>query len=222
MSILVEPIHSGSRIRRLQHRFLPFNMWWVETDAGCWLVDTGLPGFPGQLLATVRSLLAGRPLLGILITHAHPDHTGALREAAAATGAPVWAHPLEALVLKGGAYPPLGSWAERLLPPVRLKESIAEVRALADGQEIGPFVALHTPGHAPGHLAFHHVAEQALICGDVFMSLLPWLTGPVWLVTYDRGLNRASQQRLRTMQPVSWLLPSHGRPQQYQAGMHGF
>ncbi len=44
-------------------------------------------------------------------------------------------------------------------------------RPVEDGAELpGGWVAVHTPGHTPGHLAFWHPATRVLIAGDAIGS----------------------------------------------------
>src|SRR5690606_30868213 len=66
----------------------------------------------------------------ILVTHAHRDHFGAVRELQSRTGAPV------------------ASFHESA------DAEHAPDIALFDGSRIGSLVAVHTPGHASDHLCF--------------------------------------------------------------------
>ena len=67
------------RIHRLQARAIPVNAYLIETANGVILVDSALAVSDGR---AVRARIAelGKPLLGGIVTHAHPDHYGALSE----------------------------------------------------------------------------------------------------------------------------------------------
>lgn len=96
-------------------------------------------------LRTARD--AGATYAAILVTHGHPDHYPGAAPLAAATGAPVLAHP-------AARFP--------------------HDRALADGERLvfdeATFTVLHAPGHARDHLVFVLEEERALFTGDVVIG----------------------------------------------------
>jgi len=69
-------------------------------------------------------------------------------------------------------------------------------------------VALLTPGHAPGHLAFHLPRFGMLLAGDMVSTLSSVIVAPP-----DGNLRHytASLRRLLAL-PLRLLLPSHGGP----------
>src|SRR6516164_10022359 len=80
----------------LVHRFgattgeTPVNAYIVESASGAVLVDSTLTVSDGRALrARVDEL--GKPLLGAVITHAHPDHYGGLVELVRDLDVPVFA-----------------------------------------------------------------------------------------------------------------------------------
>jgi glyoxylase-like metal-dependent hydrolase (beta-lactamase superfamily II) len=80
----------------LIHRFhatgggTPVNAYVIESDAGTVVVDATLTVSDGRSLrATVDGL--GKPLLGVVVTHAHPDHYGGLVELVRDLDVPVFA-----------------------------------------------------------------------------------------------------------------------------------
>ena len=131
--------------------------------------DRALIVDPGEeapkLLGAIQEL--GVTLDGILLTHTHFDHVGAVAPVARATGADVWVPELEKPVLAdinswvpGVAFGPFESWdAEHTLAG-------GERLALA-GFEID---VIFTPGHSPGHVAFSIPDESALFSGDVLFQ----------------------------------------------------
>jgi len=98
------------------------NTWIVGRDPA-WIVDPG-PALPAHVAAVLSAVAARGGAGGIVLTHDHADHSEAVAEVAAATGAPVHA----------GRFP-------------------ADA-GLADGDVVGPFTALRAPGHAPDHFVF--------------------------------------------------------------------
>jgi glyoxylase-like metal-dependent hydrolase (beta-lactamase superfamily II) len=118
-----------------------------------------------RLLAAIDEL--GVTLDGILLTHTHFDHVGAVAPVATATGAEVWVPEIERGVLADinsfvpwPGFGPFESWeAEHTL-------SGGETLELA-GFEID---VLFTPGHSPGHVTYSIADEQAIFSGDVLFE----------------------------------------------------
>ena len=107
------------------------------------------------------------PTEGILLTHTHFDHIGAVAPVARATGAEVWVPEIEKMVLQDinafvpwPGFGPFENWdAEHTLKG-------GEKLELA-GMEIDVFF---TPGHSPGHVTFSIPAEQVVFSGDVLFQ----------------------------------------------------
>src|SRR3954468_20341986 len=53
--------------------------------------EAGTPAAPGGRALPLRAGAPGKPLLGLVITHAHPDHYGGLVELVAGRDVPVFA-----------------------------------------------------------------------------------------------------------------------------------
>jgi hydroxyacylglutathione hydrolase len=127
------------------------------------LVDPGEEA--PKLLAAIEGL--GVTIDGILLTHTHFDHIGAVAPVARATGAEVWVPEIEKMVLADinafvpwPGFGPFENWdAEHTL-------SGGERLELA-GMEIDVFF---TPGHSPGHVTFSVPAEQVIFSGDVLFQ----------------------------------------------------
>jgi hydroxyacylglutathione hydrolase len=131
--------------------------------------DRALIVDPGEeapkLLNVIEEL--GVRLDGILLTHTHFDHVGAVAPVARATGAEVWVPAIEKPVLADimsfvpwPGFGPYESWnAEHTLEG-------GEKLELA-GFEID---VIFTPGHSPGHVSFSIADEGALFSGDVLFQ----------------------------------------------------
>ena len=119
---------------------------------------------PGEDAPTLRLELArmGVAVSGILVTHTHYDHIGAVADLAEATGAPVYISEVEAAVL---AQP------DDYYPGQRIRPWEAEVQLSGD-ETIDlagiSFQTVQVPGHSPGHIAFY--ADLSLFSGDVLFA----------------------------------------------------
>jgi glyoxylase-like metal-dependent hydrolase (beta-lactamase superfamily II) len=118
-----------------------------------------------KLLGAIDEL--GVTLDGILLTHTHFDHVGAVAPVAKATGAQVWVPTIEKPVLADimsfvpwPGFGPYESWdAEHTLDG-------GEKLSLA-GFDID---VIFTPGHSPGHVTYSFADEGAIFSGDVLFQ----------------------------------------------------
>jgi hydroxyacylglutathione hydrolase len=155
-----------------------------------------------KLLAAIDEL--GVTLDGILLTHTHFDHIGAVAPVARATGAEVWVPEIEKMVLADinafvpfPGFGPFEDWdAEHTLRG-------GEKLELA-GMEID---VIFTPGHSPGHVTFSIPSEQAIFSGDV---LFQGSVGRVDLPGGDWGtLLESIRSLMDTLPPETTVHPGH-------------
>jgi glyoxylase-like metal-dependent hydrolase (beta-lactamase superfamily II) len=155
-----------------------------------------------KLLAAIEEL--GVTLDGILLTHTHFDHVGAVAPVARATGAEVWVPEIEKMVLADinsfvpfPGFGPFEDWeAEHTL-------SGGEKLELA-GMEID---VIFTPGHSPGHVTFSIPSERAIFSGDV---LFQGSVGRVDLPGGDWGtLLESIRTLVDTLPPETTVHPGH-------------
>lgn len=128
-------------------------IWMVDDGTAAWVVD------PGQAEPVIEALQArGLILRGILVTHHHADHVGALAE-------------LQAWVsLLGGNLEIWGPDHEAIQPRT---QTVTE----GDVLPVGPFSArvMAVPGHTLSHVAFVLTGASPshsplLFCGDTLFS----------------------------------------------------
>jgi glyoxylase-like metal-dependent hydrolase (beta-lactamase superfamily II)/8-oxo-dGTP pyrophosphatase MutT (NUDIX family) len=165
------------------------NCWLVDIGDGVAVVDPGSPYSEEQeRLATLLDVLArqGRPAREVWLTHHHVDHVSGVPWLAA-LGLPLRAHPATAGLLRISS----------------------AVQPLSDGEVLyGRWRVLHTPGHAPGHVAFLDEGTGALLAGDMVSTVSSVVIDPPEgdMRLYLRQLERLRQVGART------LYPAHGAP----------
>ncbi len=208
------------------------NAYLVGPRGGPWvLVDTGLPGAAGWIRRAARAHHGDTPPEAIVLTHGHFDHAGNAAALADAWGAPVLAHPAELPFLTGRSdYPPQDptpggaiAFLSRFFPTDGYDLGDRAEALPADGSVTGldGWRWLHTPGHAPGHVALFRNADRTLLAGDAVatMDLDSWAAqltharevarSPVPFVP-DWNAAAASVRQLAALRPAT-LAAGHGR-----------
>lgn len=162
------------------------------------IVDPGTP-YPAdqtKLLDYIDGLTSrGARVREIWLTHAHPDHTGAAALAQRRYNVPIAAHAdcAEALRLGGDC---------------QVSRHIDDdaITSLAGDYH---WQALHTPGHAPGHLCFYETKRRHLLSGDNVLGQGSSIVAPS-----PHGSMRKYMRSLRRLLSLELgiLLPGHGPP----------
>jgi glyoxylase-like metal-dependent hydrolase (beta-lactamase superfamily II) len=161
--------------------------------------------------------LGGRTITAHAITHAHPDHYGASHAICAALDLPLWCPEGDVETVVTGRSPfagPATSAMAKLMARMPLPHPHPVARVLREGDEVGGFTVLETPGHSPGHVSYWRESDRTLIVGDVLFgqTLLgrPGLTEPPAFIG-DRAQNRRAIHRLAALEPALALF-GHGPP----------
>jgi hydroxyacylglutathione hydrolase len=186
--------------------------WYLVGDV---LVDAG--GKPDK--RRILKQLRGHKVSAHALTHAHPDHQGASHAVCTELGIPFWVHRDDVevaekpeLMLQRQPPKPLNKLMYRMFAGPAHKVD----RVLEEGDEIAGFQALHTPGHAKGHISLWRESDRVLIAGDVLNTMHPFtmkrgLREPLEVFTPDVAENRRSIKRLAELEPAL-LLVGHGPP----------
>ncbi|HEY3366108.1 MAG TPA: MBL fold metallo-hydrolase [Symbiobacteriaceae bacterium] len=162
------------------------------------LIDTGC----AHSVPEVLQLLAGRRLEQVVNTHHHEDHIGANAALTARYGLLPQIHPAGLPYIQHPG--PIGYYR-------RLTWGTPEPSA---GVPLGPvvetqhhrFSVIHTPGHAPDHVALYEERQGWLFTGDLFLAPRVKLGTPFddpWQIL-------ASLNRLRELE-IDRLYCGHGR-----------
>lgn len=131
----------------------------------------------------------GRRLEALVLTHHHVDHVGYAERLRERLQVPIWAHE---------------QTAQRLRFSIDRQLHDGDVVELGDGCSVE---ALHTPGHAPGHLVLLERRSRIAHAGDM-------VAGEGWIMidpddAGDMGAYLDSLRRLRELD-IDALIPAHG------------
>lgn len=175
---------------------------YVIEGASCTIIDPG-PKDPDHL-SKIQSVLNGRPVSSIILTHSHIDHSALAPDLAQATQAPTAAFgdsaagrsdAMNALVAAG-----MTGGGEGIDP------DFAPDIILNDGDTIDGLTVLHTPGHMGNHICLF--MGTTVFTGDHVMD---WATSIVSPPDGDLTDFMASCQKLLD-RPSDIYLPGHGDP----------
>lgn len=197
------------------------------------LIDGGYPGDVGAAESAIRAL-GRRPedVQGLLLTHAHIDHMGAVADFHERYGIPVYTDPIEVAHLRrdyleqatGKDFVPMLHrhgvlpWLLRIARAGATKKvSVGDGLAFpADGalDLPGAPVPVATHGHTSGHTAYHLPQHGVVITGDALVTAHPLskITGPQLLppvFDHGHGDSVAALDHLATLE-ADIILPGHG------------
>jgi glyoxylase-like metal-dependent hydrolase (beta-lactamase superfamily II) len=180
------------------------NAYLLQGEDGLTLIDTGMGATRPLLLRAVASLghRVG-DVRRILVTHAHPDHTGALAALKRASGARVYMHPDDAALVRQGR-----SLRPGLRPPPRHVYSVVmplaiwaiprRIEATETDQEVhdgdllpiaGGMRVVGFPGHSAGQVGYLWQRHGGvLFAGDPAANLLGRLDVAIVYEDYAQGM----------------------------------
>jgi glyoxylase-like metal-dependent hydrolase (beta-lactamase superfamily II) len=196
--------HSPRVATVLGHNPGPFtgpgtNTYLLGASARPILLDTGqgVPIWGDLLVAALKELCGSSGLDRIVLTHAHVDHIGGVKQAQERFG--------EMEVIKM-------PWVGHDVAAGTRLTAIAD-GAVVKGEGL-TLRAIHTPGHAPDHLCYYLDEERALFTGDVVLgagtTVIPDDTGD--LGQYMDSLHRLLELDLETIYPAHG--PVIGKPKE--------
>ena len=173
---------------------------------GSIIVDAGVRSSAARL----KKALGQRPLTAHILTHAHADHQGSSAFLCDNFRLPLWCGAPDVAAAQTGQVTreyrnprhPIAHLQQRFWAGPGHRVS----RTLRDGELVGDFRVIETPGHASGHLALWRERDGVLIAGDVLVNMdmlttLPGLHEPPALFTHDVAQNRESIRKIAALEP---------------------
>jgi glyoxylase-like metal-dependent hydrolase (beta-lactamase superfamily II) len=165
---------------------------YVVGDEPAYVIDPG-PEDEAHVAAVVKAGNERGGIAGVLLTHSHADHSGAV----GAIKAPLlWGTVSE----HDESSPPDAAVASDGRPATKNDDSDRETA------EVAPFIAIPTPGHAADHTSFQ--LGSVVFCGDLVLgegsTIVPSRAYGGSLADYMDSL-----ERLRALEPLL-MCPGHG------------
>ncbi|MHB9285419.1 MBL fold metallo-hydrolase [Halobacteriales archaeon Cl-PHB] len=163
------------------------NAYLVDDGGDLTLVDAGMPWHARHVAGAVGTVGDGLGSVErVLVTHYDLDHVGSLGRLDALE-APVYVGRADADYVAGRDRPP---WASRKGAFQRatgwwVRSPNGPVEPVDDGDEIGGFRAIHTPGHTPGHTVYVHDDRSVALLGDVVRESNGHLEPSPWFLSDD-------------------------------------
>lgn len=181
------------------------------------LIDAGLPG-EGKKVFGYIARIGRRPseLTRVVVTHAHPDHTGSLRRLSQSTGAEILVHQADTRFHRKSqvnclyypAQPPAFDWNIPFLRRIPAHELIEDGQVLP---VFGGLQVLHTPGHTPGSICLYLEDQKVLFTGDTLLGDGYLFRRPVPFPGTSFRDYRASVERLTALS-FETACVGHGKP----------
>lgn len=170
----------------------------VEGDS-CYLVDPGQEG--KRILEILKE--KGLVLKGVLLTHAHFDHIGAINDLEAAfPGLPVYVHQNDVMILNH----PLNS-APGDYPKIKKPGNIVELNSESVIPGLKGLKIIFTPGHTPGGVCYYFEDLKLLLSGD---TLFQMSIGRTDFPGGDMLAMMSSLRKLIALPDDTKVIPGHG------------
>lgn len=170
------------------------------------LIDAGIRSSGDKILKAIKD----KKISTHILTHAHADHQGSSNYICERLNIPLWTSEWEKENAESGKviyeYPKSNNLIAQFQQNFWAGKGHKVTNVVKEGDNVGSFTVIETPGHSKGHLSFFRERDRVLITGDtlVNMNLLTTIVGlnePPTLFTTDKKTNRKSIQKLFELKP---------------------
>lgn len=170
------------------------------------LIDAGIRSSSSIILKALKN----KNITKHALTHAHADHQGSSKIICETLNIPLLCSEIEKPTAENGnvifEYPNPNHIISKFQKRFWAGKGHSVSQILKEGDQIGGFTVIETPGHSSGHLSFFREKDGVLIVGDVMtnMNLLTTKVGvhePPNLFTTNQETNRKSILKLASLNP---------------------
>ena len=170
------------------------------------LIDAGIRSSANIILKALED----KNITKHALTHAHADHQGSSKVICETLSIPLLCSEPEKELAENGnvivEYPNPNHIISKFQKKFWAGKGHPVSQILKEGDQIGGFTVIETPGHSSGHLSFFREKDGVLIVGDVMtnMNLLTTIVGlhePPNLFTANQELNRKSIKKIALLKP---------------------
>lgn len=170
------------------------------------LIDAGIKNSGNKIVKAIGK----REIKAHAITHAHADHQGASHFICTHYQIPFWCSEGEKRNAETGnateRYPYQNHLITKFQKIFWAGDGHKVQQVLKEGDFVGTFRVVETPGHSEGHISFFRERDGVLIVGDVlvnmnFITTIPGLHEPPTLFTSNQDENRESIKKLNSLKP---------------------
>lgn len=172
---------------------LTANCYLLFEQKQCLIID------PGAEAAVIKKKVGPTPVAGIVLTHGHFDHIGAVNELATTYGCLIYVSPADQPLLNNPTFNYSDALAYQVTQPLSL--------ITASTLTIGPFQfkVYFTPGHTAGSICLEY--KKHLFTGD---TLFQDDVGRTDLYSGSDVALYHSLKKLKLLSPELKILPGHG------------
>lgn len=170
------------------------------------LIDAGIKSSADKILRSIKDVKINTHVL----THAHADHQGSSSIICARLNIPLWTSAWEKANAESGIviddYPNENHFIAKFQQKYWAGAGYQVSKTLKEGDTVGSFTVIETPGHSNGHISFFRESDHTIIVGDtlVNMNLLTTVVGlnePPNLFTTNRQKNIESIKKIYDLNP---------------------
>lgn len=168
--------------------------------------DVVIDGATRHARRRILRQLRGHRVAAHALTHAHGDHQGSTSAICRRLRVPLWCGEGDVELMERGR-PRAGHPLPRLRDRTSAGPCHPVSRALREGDEVGGFTVIETPGDSLGHLSYWRERDRTLILGDVLFGMNPLtltaeLCKPPRYDLADEGLHSQSLRRVKALRPA--------------------
>ncbi len=218
------------------------NLYLIDVGDGWMIVDTGIRGDKVQRYwqQIFDNELDGKPIVGVTVTHMHPDHVGQAGWLTDTLQVPVYmtfGEYFSGRTFSGAPSKELAWTTERFLRNAGLNDEFIESfkrrergfanivepmpvasNRLRDGDQLDwgetPWQVMIGEGHSPEHACLFNADKKVLLAGD---QVIATITSNVSVLAIEPeanplGLWLDSHQRFKCLPADTLVLPAHGLP----------